>query len=211
MQEHKLIVATQNKNKIKEIADILADQPIEIMNLGDFGPTPIPDEDGDTFEDNAYIKASFYARVLGFPALADDSGLMVEALDGAPGVHSARWAGESATDAEKCALLLKQMEGRQVRRASFVCALVLAVPSGAALTWIGRCDGELTTEPRGFNGFGYDPIFLYPPLKRTFAELTRAEKGRVSHRGRALAEFKSEFRKVLTWLDQRMNEIRDPC
>ena len=187
--------------------DLLAGQPIQIMGLDDFDPTAVPAEDADTFEENAYLKASFYARILGLPALADDSGLMVEALGGAPGVHSARWAGESATDAEKCELLLKKMEGRKNRRASFVCALVLAVPTGQALTWVGRCDGELTTQPRGFNGFGYDPIFYYPPLKRTFAELTRAEKGEVSHRGLALAEFKSDFEKVLRWLDQFACEI----
>ncbi len=207
MREYKLVAATQNKNKIKEIMDLLAGQPIQIMGLDDFDPTAVPAEDADTFEENAYLKASFYARILGLPALADDSGLMVEALGGAPGVHSARWAGESATDAEKCELLLKKMEGRKNRRASFVCALVLAVPTGQALTWVGRCDGELTTQPRGFNGFGYDPIFYYPPLKRTFAELTRAEKGEVSHRGLALAEFKSDFEKVLRWLDQFACEI----
>ncbi|MBW2059931.1 MAG: XTP/dITP diphosphatase [Deltaproteobacteria bacterium] len=211
MQEVTLVLATQNKNKIREISALLQDYPVRIMNLDDFGPKPAPVEDADTFEGNAFLKASHYACILGRPTLADDSGLMIEALGGAPGVHSARWAGEKATDAGKCALILEQMEGQTKRRASFVCALVLAVPAGPALTWTGRIDGELTTEPHGFNGFGYDPIFFYPPLKKTLAELSPAEKGRVSHRGRALAEFKSEFDKVLIWLDERLKEAGSPC
>ncbi|MBW2623020.1 MAG: XTP/dITP diphosphatase [Deltaproteobacteria bacterium] len=203
-----LIIATTNKNKIKEMEALLADTPLKIMNLDDFGPTPEPVEDADTFEENAYKKAHFYARILGFPAMADDSGLSVEALDGEPGVHSSRWAGENATDEEKCTLVLSRMNGRKNRKASFTCSLVLAVPAGPALTWINSCDGELTTKPRGSNGFGYDPIFYYPPLKKTFAQLTRQEKGQVSHRGRALSEFKSELDKVLIWLQQRLDETR---
>jgi len=214
LEKDQIVINLQSVNNVRQktydLEALLKDKPVKILNLSDFGPMPGPVEDRETFEDNAYLKAIFYARVLGLPALADDSGLMVEALNGAPGVHSARWAGESATDAEKCNLLLKRMEGQINRQASFFCALVLAVPSGPALTWVGRCDGRLTDAPRGFNGFGYDPIFFYPPLERTFAELTRAEKGRVSHRGQALNEFKSEFDKILIWLDQRMNEVRSP-
>ncbi len=206
MKKVPLILATTNKNKVKEMEDLLMDAPLRIMTLNDFGPTSEPVEDAETFEENAYKKAHFYARILGFPAMADDSGLSVEALAGAPGVHSARWAGEEATDDEKCALVLKQMNGQKNRKASFICALVLAVPSGPALTWIGRCGGELTTGPRGSNGFGYDPIFYYPPLEKTFAQLTRQEKGEVSHRGRALIEFRSELDKVLVWLQQRLDE-----
>jgi len=204
MEKLTLVLATNNKNKTKEIMDLLRSFPVAVMNLNDFGTLPEPVEDADSFEDNAYIKASFYARILGFPALADDSGLAVEALGGAPGVHSARWAGNDATDEERCLKLLKEMEGQKNRRAAFVCAVVLAVPSGPALTWVGRAEGELTMEPRGYNGFGYDPIFYYPPLKKTFAELSRADKGRVSHRGRALSEFKDEFDQVMAWLNQRL-------
>jgi XTP/dITP diphosphohydrolase len=187
---------------------LLQDRPIALLSLEDFGPTPEPREDADTFEENAYGKAHFYARILGLPALADDSGLEVEALGGEPGVRSSRWAGEDATDKERCARLLDRMKGQSQRRAAFVCALVLAVPSGPALTWLGRCEGELAAEPRGTNGFGYDPIFFYPPLGRTFAELAAEEKNRVSHRGRAMAEFASELDKVLVWLRLRLGETR---
>jgi len=205
-----IVLATKNQGKTTEIRELLAEQPVRIMNLTDFGPTPEPIEDAPTFEDNAYHKAWFYARILGFPALADDSGLVIEALGGRPGVHSARYAGENASDEERCAKILSEMTGQSDRRAAFVCALVLAVPSGPGLTWVGRCQGEITAEPRGRNGFGYDPIFYYPPLKKTFAEMTREEKNRVSHRGAALAEFKSEFDKVLIWLRQRLAETRSP-
>ncbi|MDY6852030.1 MAG: XTP/dITP diphosphatase [Thermodesulfobacteriota bacterium] len=210
MKEQIIILATKNQGKIKEIKELLAGQPVQLLDLSDFGPTPEPIEDADTFEDNAYHKAYFYARILGFPALADDSGLVVEALSGAPGVLSARYAGEGATDEDRSAKILKEMEGQTSRKAAFVCALVLAVPLGPGLTWVGRCEGEITTKPRGQNGFGYDPIFHYPPLGKTFAELTSIEKSRVSHRGQALTEFKSEFSKVMIWLNQRLAETNPP-
>jgi len=206
MEKVTLVLATTNPGKTREIKNLLQGHSIELLNLTDFGPTPKPAEDEDSFEENAYQKAYFYARILGFPALADDSGLVVEALGGEPGVHSARWAGEEATDAERCSRLLERMAGKTDRKAAFVCGLVLAVPTGPALTWVGRCEGEITTAPQGSNGFGYDPIFYYPPLGRTFAELTAEEKNRVSHRGLALAEFKSELDKVLIWLRRRLDE-----
>ena len=199
-----LVVATRNKGKTAEIQDLLKDFPIAVKNLNDFGPIPEAPEDGSTFDENAYQKSSLTARVLGFPALADDSGLCVEALDGAPGVHSARYAGENATDAEKCAKLLSDMKGIQNRNAAFECVLSIAVPTGAALTYEARCEGIITETPVGENGFGYDPVFYYPPLEKTFAQLTMAEKSRVSHRGKALREFKSEVDKVLVWIEQQM-------
>jgi XTP/dITP diphosphohydrolase len=199
-----LVIATRNAGKTLEIRDFLKGFAIEIKNLNDFGPIPEVPEDGKTFDENAYLKAGFAARVLGLPALADDSGLAVEALGGRPGVHSARYAGPSATDAERCARLLAEMAGKTDRRAAFECVISIAVPTGPALTYDGRCEGEITLEPRGSNGFGYDPIFYYPPLGKTFAEMTRAEKGRVSHRGKALAEVRDEFDKVLIWLERHM-------
>ncbi len=199
-----LVVATRNKGKTAEIQDLLKDFPIAVKNLNDFGPIPEAPEDGSTFDENAYQKSSLTARVLGFPALADDSGLCVEALDGAPGVHSARYAGENATDAEKCEKLLSDMKGIQNRNAAFECVLSIAVPTGAALTYEARCEGIITETPVGENGFGYDPVFYYPPLEKTFAQLTMAEKSRVSHRGKALREFKSEVDKVLVWIEQQM-------
>lgn len=199
-----LVIATRNTGKTSEIRDLLKGFPINIKNLDNFGPIPQVEEDGNTFDENAYKKASFTAKILGLPALADDSGLLVEALGGAPGIHSARYAGENATDEQRRAKLLQEMEGKTDRRAAFECVISIAVPTGAALTYEARCEGLITTEPAGSNGFGYDPIFYYPPLKKTFAELTMQEKSHVSHRGKALRELRDEFDKVLIWIDQNM-------
>ena len=199
-----LVIATRNKGKTKEIKDLLKDYPVDIKNLDDFGPIPQVEEDGDTFDENAYIKASFAARILGLPALADDSGLIVEALDGAPGIHSARYAGENASDKEKYLKLLHEMKGKTNRRAAFECVISVAIPTGAALTYEARCEGIIAEEPAGSNGFGYDPVFFYPPFHKTFAQISRSEKNRISHRGKALAELKSEFDKVLVWIRQHM-------
>jgi XTP/dITP diphosphohydrolase len=199
-----LVIATLNKGKTLEIKELLKDFPIEIKNLDDFGPIPHLEEDGDTFDENAYKKASFAARILGIPALADDSGLIVEALDGAPGIHSARYAGENATDEQKYLKLLDDMEGKSNRKAAFECVISVAVPTGPALTYEARCEGLIATEPAGSNGFGYDPVFFYTPLNKTFAQITREEKNRISHRGKALGELKSEFDKVLIWIRQHM-------
>jgi len=195
-----LVIATRNKGKTSEIRDLLKDFPIEIKNLDDFGPIPQVEEDGTTFEENAYKKASFTARVLGFPAIADDSGLTVDALGGAPGIYSARYAGEHAGDEQRCAKLLKEMEGISNRKAAFECVISIAVPTGPALTYEARCEGLIAQQPAGSNGFGYDPVFYYPPLGKTFAELTREEKNTVSHRGKALNELRDEFDKVLKWI-----------
>ncbi len=199
-----LVLATRNAGKTAEIRDLLTGFPIVIKNLEDFGPTPPVVEDGDSFDENAYKKSSFVARILGLPALADDSGLVVPALGGAPGIHSARWAGENATDRQRCEKLLAELKGKADRRAAFECVLSLAVPTGAALTYEGRCEGLIAEAPSGENGFGYDPVFYYPPLKKTFAQLSREEKSRVSHRGLALRELRDEFDKVLTWIRQQM-------
>ena len=203
-QKIPLVIATRNPGKTAEIQDLLTDFQVNIKNLDDFGPIPVVEEDGKTFDDNAYKKASFTAKILGIPALADDSGLAVEALDGAPGVLSARYAGENATDEQRCAKLLREMAGKVNRRAAFECVISIAVPSGPALTYEARCEGLIVERPAGQSGFGYDPIFFYPPLRKTFAQLTREEKGRVSHRGRALNEMKQEFHKVLLWIRKHM-------
>lgn len=210
MEKIFLVLATRNSGKTAEIREFFKDSPVEIKNLDDFGPIPEIEEDGKTFDDNAYKKASFTARILGIPALADDSGLVVEALGGAPGVYSARYAGESATDKENTAKLLRDMEGKENRAATFECVISIAVPTGPALTYEARCEGEITTTPIGENGFGYDPIFYYPPLKKTFAELSLEEKTSVSHRGKAMAEVRSEFDKVIIWIKQRLAEAKPP-
>lgn len=201
-----LVLATRNEGKTGEIRALLAEFPVDIKNLSDFGPTPIIEEDGETFEDNAVKKARFIAKILGFPALADDSGLMVEALGNAPGVRSARYAGEEARDADNNARLLKELENVENRKAAFACVIAIAVPWGPALIYEGRCEGFITKKQVGTKGFGYDPVFYYPPLEKTFAELSTEEKNQVSHRGQALRQLRDEFDKVIIWLKQRLVE-----
>jgi len=201
-----LALASNNPGKLRELRQLLREFPVDIKSLAEFPSLPLVDEDGDTFEDNAVKKARFYARLLGIPALADDSGLEVYALGGAPGVRSARYAGDAADDDDNNRKLLSELHGVDDRRAAFVCVLAIAVPWGPALVFQGRCEGTITTEPRGRGGFGYDPVFYFPPLGKTFAELTPAEKNRVSHRGKALEELRSDFPSVLQWLRQRLAE-----
>ena len=199
-----LVLATRNAGKTREIQEILKEFPVTIKNLDDFGSIPAVEEDGKTFDENAYKKASFTAKVLGLPALADDSGLEVDALGNAPGIYSARYAGPNATDAENNAKLLHDMERESNRTATFVCVISLAVPSGIALTYEARCEGVIVDAPAGDGGFGYDPVFYYPPLNRTFSQLSAEEKNRVSHRGKAFAEMKEEFDKILMWIRQKL-------
>lgn len=201
-----LVLATRNKGKIAEFKTLFSGFPIEMKSLNDFGPIPEVVEDGKTFEDNAYKKAHFTAKVLGFPALADDSGLVVEALGGQPGVFSARYAGEGAGDEANILKVLKAMAGVSDRKAAFECVIAIAVPRGPALIYGGRCEGEIAGDRTGKNGFGYDPVFFYQPLGKTFAEMSQEEKNRVSHRGKAMAKLLDEFDKVLIWLAQRFAE-----
>jgi XTP/dITP diphosphohydrolase len=205
-----IVLATTNKNKIIEFKNILEGFKVEIRSVSEFGPIPPALEDGLTFDENAYKKAYHTARILGLPAIADDSGLVVPALNGEPGVLSARYAGENANDAENTLKLLEKLKGQKDRRAYFKCVLSLAVPSGPALTYEGRCHGIITEERRGQGGFGYDPVFLFEEYGKTFAELSLQEKNVISHRGKALAEFKSEINKVMKWLEQRLLEEKPP-
>ncbi len=207
-----LVIATKNSGKLIEIDALLKAYPVCLKNLSDFGPIPPVTEDGATFDDNAYKKAAFTSRILGMPALADDSGLVVPALGGDPGIHSARYGGNSLTDAQRCELLLQNLKGKADRKAFFSCVISIATPMGAALTYEARCDGIIAESASGTNGFGYDPIFYYPPLNKTFAEMTPLEKNRVSHRGKALKQLQDEFDKVLIWLQQQMPVMeRFPC
>lgn len=205
-----LVIATRNKNKLREFQEILKDLKIEVRSLDDFGPTPEAIEDGETFDDNAYKKAIHTAKILGLPAIADDSGLVVDALNGEPGVYSARYAGENATDEENCQKLLSELKGVENRRAHFQCVLSIAVPSGPALTYEGKCDGVIIDNKRGDSGFGYDPIFYFEELGKTFAELSMEEKNKVSHRGKALADVKAEISMIKKWLEQRLLEEKPP-
>ena len=199
-----LVLASTNKGKTREIRDLLKGFPLDIKNLNDFGPIPEVIEDGQTFDDNAYKKASFTARVLGYPAMADDSGLCVDALGGAPGVFSARYAGKHASDADNVAKLLADLAPYENRNASFACVISIAVPTGAALTYEGSCQGIITRKPAGENGFGYDPLFYFPAYDKTFAQLRMAEKAQVSHRGNALKQVADEMDKILEWIDINM-------
>lgn len=205
-----IVLATRNAGKVKEFREMVKDFPVEIRSLNDFGPIPEVEEDGETFDENAYKKALFAAKVLGLPAISDDSGLVVEALDGRPGVKSARYAGENASDLENSRKLLEEMAGKDNRSAAFECVISIAVPTGPALTYVGRCQGEITLEPRGEKGFGYDPVFYYPPYDKTFAEISTKEKNKVSHRGQALRELAAEFDKITTWLNARITEAKPP-
>ncbi len=201
-----IVIATKNQNKLVEFKEILKDSGIDVKSLADFGPIPEIIEDGDTFDKNAYKKAYHTARFLGLPAIADDSGLVVEALNGAPGVYSARYAGPDATDKDNCSKLLAELSGKKNRKAHFSCVLSIAVPSGPALTYESRCDGIILENPRGSSGFGYDPVFYFEEFGKSFAELTMKEKNSVSHRGKALKEVKAELKMITRWLEQRLLE-----
>lgn len=183
-----IVLATRNTGKAGEITATLGLADVKFLTLQDFPLMPEVEEDGATFEENALKKARAVARHCNCPALADDSGLEVDALNGLPGVRSARFAGEEATDAENNSRLAELMQpipaGR--RGARFVCVLALVDPSGEETVVRGECEGCILESPRGTGGFGYDPLFFYPPLGRTFAEMLPEEKNRVSHRARAL-------------------------
>lgn len=183
-----IVVATRNKGKVAEIAAALAALPVEILSLDSFPAVPEAEENGDTFAANAILKATHYALHTGMPCLADDSGLEVDALNGAPGVYSARYAGPGAGDAACNAKLLAELAdvcdgGRTAR---FRCVLAYVDPDGTLLTAEGTCEGTILREPRGTGGFGYDPLFLLPGAEKTLAEMTVADKNAVSHRGQAL-------------------------
>jgi XTP/dITP diphosphohydrolase len=187
-----LLIATQNTGKIAELHRLLSDLPFEIVGLEALPHSlPAPEETGETFAENALLKAEYYFTLTGLLSLADDSGLEVDALGGAPGVYSARYAGVNATDARRIARLLAELKDtpEAQRTARFKCSIALAGEiDGRAVREVfeGSCEGLIAREPRGHQGFGYDPIFYDPELRRTFAELSPAEKAARSHRGRAL-------------------------
>jgi XTP/dITP diphosphohydrolase len=187
-----LVVASHNHGKVREIADLLRGRGIEIVAAGELGLAE-PEETGATFIDNAVLKAKAAAGAAGLPALADDSGLAVDALDGAPGIHSARWAGPGKDFGLAMRTLENELEARGARSpadrtAHFVCALCLAWPDGHHEAFEGRVDGTLVWPPRGSRGFGYDPIFLPEGQTQTFGEMESARKHALSHRARAFAQ-----------------------
>ncbi|MBI2349713.1 MAG: XTP/dITP diphosphatase [Deltaproteobacteria bacterium] len=198
----RLLVATTNAGKFAEIEAALKGLPVQILPLSALKDYPEVVEDGESFEENARKKARALAEFSGYLTLADDSGLEVDALDGAPGVHSARYSGEDGDDARNNEKLLRALQDLpwERRGARFVCVMALRRPaSGVPLEWIfhGVCEGSIAFEPRGTSGFGYDPLFFYPPLGKTFGEVDREIKGRYSHRGKALAKLKQALPFVL--------------
>jgi XTP/dITP diphosphohydrolase len=183
-------VATTNAGKMREIAGILAGLPLTVLSLDAVAKVAAPEETGATFAENARLKALFYHQVTGLPTVADDSGLEIEALDGAPGIHSARWQGSDY--AVKFRRIYELLDARNARgsRARFVCRLAFADRGRIIFESEGVIDGRIADEPRGDKGFGYDPIFFYPPLGQTTAELDRDLKATVSHRGKAFARLR---------------------
>ncbi len=192
----KVFLATGNKKKIKEISAIFEGFDVEILSIQDGVEIPEVVEDGDTFEANSAKKALEISKFLDMPAIADDSGLCVGALDGAPGVYSARYSGENATDATNNEKLVNELSGVEDRRAKFVCVITLAKPSGEIHSFRGEIEGEIVDTPRGTDGFGYDPHFLVPEYDKTLAEIPEI-KNRISHRAKALEQLKKEIKEIL--------------
>lgn len=183
-----IVIASKNKGKIAEIEKYFATLSVKVISLAEFPEVDEPIEDGDTFEKNSFIKASYYALHTGKACLADDSGLEVDALNYAPGVYSARFAGEHATDAENNQKLLVSLENisKNKRQARFRCALTFLDTDGTVITCDGSCEGEIAFAPSGYGGFGYDPLFYLPELNKSMAQLSMEEKNKISHRGKAL-------------------------
>lgn len=185
----RFVLATHNPGKLKEMAAILGQFGVEVVSPKDLGITVDVEETGTTFAENAMLKAKAICKAANLPAIADDSGLCVDALNGGPGVYSARYGGADLDDKERYMLLLNNLRGQSSRKAHFASAIACVFPNGKTLTAEGRCDGTIAFAPMGEGGFGYDPVFFVPEKAKTFAQLTDEEKNEISHRGKALAIF----------------------
>lgn len=207
MRSPLLLIASRNPGKVAEVNAFLADLDFELRDLSAFPDLPDVEETGASFAENALLKARFYHQRTGLLTVADDSGLEVDALGGEPGLRSARFAGPQATDADRIARLLQRLKEvpEERRSARFVCVVALVGSGGLEKTFTGICEGRIRPEPAGEHGFGYDPIFEYPPLGKTFAELTQEEKAAVSHRGRALQQL-GEFLRQWKEYQKRSDE-----
>jgi len=193
----KILVATRNRGKVREFRYLLGHLGIEVVGLADLSIEKDYEESGTTFAANACMKAKLYSLETAIPVLADDSGLEVEALGGRPGIYSARYAGEGASDSDRIEKLLSELKNHpESREARFVCALALAQNGQLLLEAEGECRGLVSEEPRGSNGFGYDPIFFFPELGKTYAELTEEEKNRYSHRANAIKALLDKLGKI---------------
>jgi XTP/dITP diphosphohydrolase len=200
-----LVIATRNAGKLREFRDLLLPLESTVLSLADLSIDADCDESGSTFAENARLKALEYSRLTSLPVLADDSGLEVDALGGRPGIYSARYAGYGASDADRIRKLLEELEKSSgSRNARFVCALALAQEGTLRLESEGECRGVVAEKPRGNNGFGYDPVFYFPELGKTYAELTNSEKNLYSHRGRAVTS-------LITKIVNRKSSIVNGC
>ncbi|MBE7004939.1 MAG: RdgB/HAM1 family non-canonical purine NTP pyrophosphatase [Ruminococcaceae bacterium] len=193
----KFVLATQNPKKKEELAAILGDLGVEIVTEEELGVKVEVEETGNTFGENAALKAKAVMEATGLPAIGDDSGLCVDAMKGAPGVYSARYGGEELSDEERCALVLEMMHGQTDRAAHFETYIVCAFPNGDWFAAKGECHGAIAFAPMGKNGFGYDPIFFRTEEQKTFGQMTAEEKAAISHRGNALRSFKTKLEKYL--------------
>jgi len=185
----KFVLATANQGKIREMQEVLSAFDIELVTRKELGIELEIQETGSTFRENALLKAKAICEVTGLPAIADDSGFMVDALNGRPGVDSSSYGGEGLSAEQRCAYLLEELKNVKERRAKFVCTIVCAFPDGEAIESEGECLGEIVSHPRGSGGFGYDPVFLADGYDKTMAELSHEEKNEISHRGKALRRF----------------------
>ena len=185
-----IVLATHNRGKMEEMSAILGHLPVELLALDAFPEIGDIPETGNTLKENAFIKAETVHRLTGLPALADDTGLEVDALNGAPGIYSARYAGADATIDDNCQKMLKELHGFPIEKRTARFRTVIAFVNGGEKEWVeGVAEGRIIEDKRGIGGFGYDPIFYYPPLRKTFAELDSVEKNSISHRGKALRNF----------------------
>ena len=193
----KFILASQNRHKLVEMQSILEKHGVEVVLQSDMGLKVDVEETGTTFAENAMLKAKAVMEVSGLPAIADDSGVCVDALNGAPGIYSARYGGEGLDDTKRYELLLQNMRGVTSRSAHFTSAIACIFPNGDTLEAEGICPGTIAYAPQGDGGFGYDPVFFLPELRKTYAQLTPEEKAAVSHRGKALEIFDVKLREYL--------------
>ena len=185
----RFVLATANPGKIREMSSTLSGLGIEVMTRSELGVDADIEETGSTFLENALLKANAICRMTGLPAIADDTGLVVDGLGGEPGLYSSSYGGEHLDDNGRCSYLIKKMNSMEQRSAKFVCTIVCVFPDGSAVSAEGECSGRILTEKRGEGGFGYDPIFLVDGTDKTFAELSPEEKDALSHRGKAIREF----------------------
>lgn len=187
-----IVLATRNEGKVREFLRLLAGPDLNILSMNNFPDIGDIEESGSTFEENALLKAKAVSSITGLTAIADDSGLEVDALDGRPGIYSARYAGETASDEENYLKLLEEMKDvpEGDRGAAFVCTIVVSTPSEESITAVGRCKGEIASQPEGEGGFGYDPVFHLPDSGCSMASISKEAKNNISHRGKAVKELK---------------------